>query len=340
MAKTADFWLSSGFRLLRRNADGALSVTDDFLRAFFDRPEMRPPEEACAAERALHAALLADPRTVVAEQRLAGLADPDARDNFRHVLRLRDLLVAHGTVEACYLALFTGDGVSVPPLFIDQLAHVVLRNMLDGCGDPIRLRAAEIFFRAQKVTLMEGAILLADDETVEMYAATGGMGSLGQLLIESQTPTPRVNLDVLNDGNGAIYWPRSDKFDTVLDLTFQRPGLDALCRVLEAWVGHFLAVRISVRPVEAIHDDRWVWHTGLDLEANRILNDLYQENEVDEDRLTRLISLFRLEFRDPTVMLPRIAGRPVYLALAMGGDKTLKMKPQNLLFNLPLAAAA
>ena len=53
-----------------------------------------------------------------------------------------------------------------------------------------------------------------------------------------------------------------------------------------------------------------------------------------------MISLFRLEFRDPTVMLPRIASGPVYLALAMGGDKTLKMKPQNLLFNSPLAAAA
>ncbi len=45
MAKTADFWLSSGFHFLRRNADGALCVTDDFLRAFFDRPEMRPPED-------------------------------------------------------------------------------------------------------------------------------------------------------------------------------------------------------------------------------------------------------------------------------------------------------
>ncbi len=340
MAKTADFWLSSGFHLLRRNTDGKLSVTDDFLRAYFARPEMRPPEDSCAAEQALHAALTAEPRTAIDEQRLASLADADARDNYRHVLRLRDLLVAHGTVEACYLALFSGDGVAVPPLFIDQLAHAVLRNILDGCTDPLRLRAAEIFFRSQKVTLMEGAILAADEETVEMYAATGGMGGLGQLLVDSQTPMPSVDLDVLNDANGAIYWPRSDKFDTVLDLTFARSGLDALCRVLEAWVDHFLAVRIRVNPVGAIQDDRWVWHTGLDVDASRILNDLYQGQDVEEDRLARLISLFRLEFRDPAAMLPRIAGRPVYLALAMNGDQMLKMKPQNLLFNLPLAAAA
>ena len=36
-------------------------------------------------------------------------------------------------------------------------------------------------------------------------------------------------------------------------------------------------------------------------------------------------------------MLPRVAGRPVYLALAMGEDKTVRLKPQNLLVNLPVA---
>ena len=54
-------------------------------------------------------------------------------------------------------------------------------------------------------------------------------------------------------------------------------------------------------------------------------------------RLARLLSLFRLEFRDPRVMPESIAGRPVYLALCMNEAGVLRFKPQNLLVNLPLA---
>ena len=32
-----------------------------------------------------------------------------------------------------------------------------------------------------------------------------------------------------------------------------------------------------------------------------------------------------------------VAGKPVYLGLAMDGDNVLRLKPQNLLLNLPLA---
>jgi len=32
-----------------------------------------------------------------------------------------------------------------------------------------------------------------------------------------------------------------------------------------------------------------------------------------------------------------VAGRPVYLGLAMNADGVLRLKPQNLLLNLPLA---
>jgi hypothetical protein len=39
-------------------------------------------------------------------------------------------------------------------------------------------------------------------------------------------------------------------------------------------------------------------------------------------------------------MIADIAGRPVYLALAMTEDGRLKLKPQNLLVNLPLAERA
>jgi hypothetical protein len=55
--------------------------------------------------------------------------------------------------------------------------------------------------------------------------------------------------------------------------------------------------------------------------------------------MQRLISLFRLDFSNPGEMRTDVAGKPVYLGLAMRADDTLRLKPQNLLLNLPLAAA-
>ena len=61
---------------------------------------------------------------------------------------------------------------------------------------------------------------------------------------------------------------------------------------------------------------------------------------VGEDRLARVLALFRLEFADPAVMRADIAGRPVYLGMARDAADRLRLKPQNLLVNLPLAARA
>jgi hypothetical protein len=182
--------------------------------------------------------------------------------------------------------------------------------------------------------------MAADAETVEMYATTGGFGSLGRLVVEAQTPLKTVELDVLLEQNAEIYWGRDQAYDTVLDLSFAGAGLDALSRVLEAWVRHMLDVEVRIQPVQQITDEKWVWHIGLDAEGSALLNDLYNGVEVGEERLARLLSLFRLEFADPSLMPAAIAGRPVYLAMAMTPQNTLRLKPQNLLVNLPLAQRA
>jgi Family of unknown function (DUF6352) len=340
-----DFWRDSGYRLLDRDRRGHLRVTDDFLRAYFLRPELRPVAESCEAERALHAALLKNPREAVSAARLGELADPDAGENYRVVLGFRDRLLASGTLEECYLRLFlSGDntdaGVPVPPLFIDQMAHVIARSILEGCDDGLRARAGELLFREQKVTVADGTIMAADAETVEMHATTGGFGDLGRLLAEAQTPLRTVELDVLSAANAELYWLRDQAHDTVLDLSFAGAGLDALARLLESWIRHFLDVEVSIQPVQEISDEKWVWHIGLDAEGSALLNDLYNGVEVGEVRLARLLSLFRLEFAQASVMPAAIAGRPVYLAMAMTEEGTLRVKPQNLLVNLPLAERA
>jgi hypothetical protein len=332
-----DFWRSSGYHLLDPAQGGRLVLTDAFLRAYMMRPELQPVAESCAAERGLHASLLDDPRRPVTEAELNALADPDARENYAVMLAFRDRLAAATTLEDCYLNLFVSPPKTLPPLFVDQLVHVILRRVLDGVDDPLRVRAGELFFRAQKATIQDGAVMLADADTVDLYARTGGMGAIGALLVESNTPTHTVELDVLSERNGASYWSRDERYDTVLDLTFGRPALDALARDLEAWVAHFLDVRVNIQPVARIQDERWVWHVGLDAQANAIMNDLYAGKEVDEERLARILALFRLEFADPAVMRADIAGRPVYLGLAKDAAEQVRLKPQNLLMNLPLA---
>ncbi len=277
------------------------------------------------------------PRKPVSEKELAALEDADARDNYRIILGFRKKLLDAGTVEGCYMSLFKVP-IDIPPMFVDQLVHVILRNILDGCDDPLRLRAGEIFFREQKATIQEGHVLLADLETVEMHASGNRYGSIGKLIVEAQGDLAKVDLDVLDRANAALYWERESRHDTVISLTYGRPALDALCRVLESWVGHFLGVKVDVKPIRKIEEPRWAWHIGLDAESTAILNELWSGTEIEQGRMRNILAIFALQFDDPAAMRPDIRGRTVYLALSCE-DGVVRMKPQNLLTNLPVHEA-
>ncbi|HKO09464.1 MAG TPA: DUF6352 family protein [Alphaproteobacteria bacterium] len=331
----ADYWRSSGFHLLARDAAGHLRVTDDFLRAYVLRPEMRPVEDSCEAEQALHNELIEEPRRALSAARVLALADPDARENYRLFLDLRARLIAAGTVEACYVSLFAGTPVTLPPLFLDQLAHVILRNILGESPGGLSARAAELFFRAQRISLEGGRIMAADAEAVDFHASSANLGGLVRLALAAE---PVVELDVLDERTAERYFGRDERYDTVLDLSFASPGLDALARVLEAWVRHLLGVVVSIQPTARVADERWAWHSGLDADSSAILNELYRGGEVEPAALERLLALFRLEFADRSAMRRELAGRPVYLGLAMSAERTLRLKPQNLIVNLPLRA--
>jgi hypothetical protein len=333
-----DFWPSCGYRLLIAGADRRLTLTDDFLRSQLLRPELAPVPDSDAAELALHDALLADPRRSVPPADIERLGDPDARANYAVWLRFRDRLLAAPSIEAAFVGLFRGEGVDVPPLLVHHVTQILLRHILGTEADPLEARAAEMLFRAQKITVLEdGAVMAADDATVEMHASGEAFGSLGELLARNRTPVRTVDLDVLQSDNAGIYWERSERFDTAVSLNRGQPALAALCRVLERWVAHFLGVVVRIEPLRAIDDPRWSWHVGLDAEASALLNDLYNEVDVDESRRKRLLCLFRLDFADPAAMRPALAGKPVYLGMAMDAGSRLRLKAQNLLMNLPLA---
>ena len=335
--------------MLARDASGRLTVTDDFLRAYYLRPEMRPVNASCASEIALHQALVESPRMQVPAAQIEAMADADAKFNYHVVLDFRKRLLAAPTLESCYLGLFAGGDVSVPPLFIDQLAQIILRNILEGVDDALELRAAELCYREQKASLQDGAVMLADLETVEMHAGGGAANAgLAQLIAEAQAPFHQgvqaplqtLNLDVLDSGNAELYWPRDERHDFVISMNHGRAAAAAFCRVLERWILHLAGVKVAVQSVPRIEEARWAWHIGLDAESSALLNDLWRGEEVGRERLARLLVLFRLDFADAAEMRADIAGRPVYLALSMGEDAVVRMKPQNLLLNLPLARAA
>lgn len=327
-----DFWLASGHHLLDRRTDGRLIVTDAFLKAYLARPEIAPVAESCAAERALHAELLRDPGADV-NARLPALADADARHNYAVWLRFRDRLRAAPTLEDAYIALFRDGPGDTPPLFVAQMTQLIVRGLLDGVDDPFRARAGELFFRPQRVNVIENAVLLADEAVVTSNARAqrgDALAALGR----------NVDLDVMVDDNAGQYWARGDRHDFVLDLAFGRPGLDAFARLIEAWVRHLTGATVNVQPSAAISDKHWAWHVGLDAEATRIANALWQGEAVPQAELARVLCLFRLEFADPARMLARVAGRPVYLVMAMTAERTLRLKPQNLLVGLPLTEEA
>ncbi len=335
-----DFWPDCGFELLARDERGRLRITDDFLRLYLRHPELEPVAESCPAERALHAALLENPRRPVTPVNLLRIRDRDAAENWEVFVAFRDRLLARDTVEDAYLSLFLDPLPALPPLFADHLVQLLLKAILESRPDPLRLRAAELLFRPQKVRIEEGAVLVADEATLERLMETGGFGELGRLARQAAGKLRTVELDILGEDNAHLYFARSDRFDTVLDLSFTRPGLDALCRVLEAWLARLLHIAVTIQPLARVRDEHWRWHIGLDAEATAILNDLYEGREVAEERLARLLALFRMEFRDPTVLPAALRGRPVYLGMAMDGHHRLRLKPQNLLVNLPLAEAA
>lgn len=330
MSASRDFWLSCGHHLLDRDAGGGLVVTDEFLKAYLARPEIVPPAEACAAERALHRALLADPRFSVGPARIAAIADADARENWGVMIAFRDHLASHRTVEAAYLDIVRRN-LRFPHVFLNQMVHVILRNVLDGCQDTFVLRAAEMFFRPQKLTLHDGSLVAADEETVS------GLGNKPLSPLVSMLGLPAAaEIDVLSEDDANVYWQRSDLFDTALDLTAGRRGLSALGEVAQRWIAHLLAIDVTIEPLVELRDVTLTWYVGLDADATRIGDALWNGDELDEPTRASVVGLYRLTFADPTDVLERVRGQPAFLIAAMSADKMLRLKPQNLLTGLPV----
>lgn len=326
-----DFWIACGHHLLDRSANGGLVITDEFLKAYFARPELMPPQDACAVERRLHREMLAHPRQPVGADEIADIADGDARENWQFVLALRDLLLRHPTLEAAYLTLVRSGANDLPPLFVNQLVHVILRNVLDGCEDPFVLRAAELFFRPQRILPHEQAVLLGDQEVVGGRSPTPVLSLMSMLGAVTD-----AQVDVMNEENAESYWQRSDQFDTALDLTGGGRGSIALAQAMTRWISHLLGIEVAIEPLRELRNARLTWYIGLDADATAVGDRLWRGEELDERSAGSVLALFRLTFADTGPAIEDLRREPVYLILAMTSDRKLRMKPQNLLTGLPI----
>jgi uncharacterized protein DUF6352 len=326
-----DFWIASGHHLLDHNASGGLVITNEFLKAYFARPELMPPNDACAVERRLHEELLADPRRAVAAEEVTAIADADARENWQFVLAFRKLLLREPTLEAAYLALVRSGSISLPPLFVNHLVHVILRNALDGCGDPFVLRAAELFFRPQRIVPHEHSLLLGDEEVIGGASPTPVLSLMSML-----GAATGAEVDILSEENADSYWRRSDQFDLALDFTGGTRGPAALAEAMRRWISHLLGVDAAIEPLTALRDAKLTWYVGLDAEATRMGDRLWHGETLDDRTTARVLALFRVTLADADLVVDAVGREPVYLILAMTSDQLVRMKPQNLLTGLPI----
>ena len=334
-----EFWVASGHHLTHRADHGGLVATPELIMAYLARPELMPPADACEAERNLHASLLADPLRPVSKADIAALTDADARENWTFMVNFRDRLMASPSLEALYTGLARTGAGDLPPLFLSQLCHLILRNALEGCEDPYTVRAAELFYRSQRAAVHDGALLLADAEVVEaqQHAQHDMHSSPLTALLQ---PSAFGDMDVMDDENAWTYWSRSDAHAMVMNIGGNAKARDGLCRVIEQWVRHLLGVTISVESVASIDDSDWRWFVALDSEGTRIGNSLWNGAALDDNSAERIVALMRLTIEDARLADERVGTRPVYLILAMGEDKVVRLKPQNLIAGLPLAPPA
>ena len=266
------------------------------------------------------------------------MADLDIQVNYQVWLRYRAKLLAASSLESFYMGLFKGEGVDVPPLFISQLTQIFVRHILGDAADPLDARVGELFFRTQKISIQdEGIVMAADDEVVTHNAQAGETGNIMDLLKGQSITMRSIDLDVLHEDNGDLYWTRDEDHDFAIQLNFGQAPINHFCRVLEKWIEHFLGAKVRITPMQQITDPKWSWHVGLDAAASEILNKLYNKEPVDPDEFEKIICLFRLDFIDEAAVSGAQLGKPVYMGIAMNHEQQLKLKPQNLLYNLPLA---
>ena len=190
---------------------------------------------------------------------------------------------------------------------------MILRNALDGCDDPFVLRAAELFFRTQRMTLHEGSLIAADEETIAGTARTPVSPLVSMLGIPAE-----AEIDVMIDDNAEHYFEHSDLFHMALDLTggpARACGAGRGDAALDRASARRRGRRSSRSPNCATRSSPGM--SGSMPKAAGSAMRCGTARSSTRRPPARVVGLFRLTFRDPDVVIDKVRGEPVYLILAM-----------------------
>jgi hypothetical protein len=231
---------------------------------------------------------------------ITAIADLDAQENWQFAIAWRDHLLSEPSLESAYPSIVR-NRLPFPPLFIDHLVQLILRNALDDCRDAFILRAAEVFFRTQRLRTYAGSLFAEDADSTE------GVPTLQSPLTNLLGLGSHHPIDVLTEDNMSAYWERSDAFDLALDLTAGGRGLAAL-GVVATLDTTFAGCRCHDRGSVELRDAKLTWYVGLDSQGARIGMRCGTRIKSTRPRASA-VGLYQLRFVDEAAIL-EIARKP------------------------------
>src|SRR5258708_39484436 len=102
-----------------------------------------------------------------------------------------------------------------------------------------------------------------------------------------------------------------------LDLSAGRRGLAALGLVVARWVRHLLAIDVKIDPVTELRDVNLTWYVGLDANATRIGDALWNGDELDQTARELVVGLYLLTFANDVEIVEQARGWPTYWMSAL-----------------------
>ena len=157
----------------------------------------------------------------------------------------------------------------------------------------------EVFFRTQRVTLHDGSLIVADEKQ------SGSQHCAGDCSFPCGIPRkPRLTSSAVT--MSAVIGIAATSSDMALDLTAGREGLDALAKAMRRWIAHLLGIDVDIEALTELQDVNLAWYVGLDVDATKIGDMLWNGEDIEEAIMGRVVGLFRLRFRDPAVMTDKV----------------------------------
>jgi len=240
------------------------------------------------------------------------------------VLAFRERLLDADTLERV-LQLFKGT-VDTPPLFIEQIAHVILRNILDGCDDPLKLARRSCLSRAARRPIQGAMRCSPIARRCRGTPRAAATARFGRLIVEAQGTLGKVDLERAGQANAQLYWEANRAMNTVISLAYGRAGSTPWQPCDRAVGAAFLASPCASS--DSRIDDRTGPWPSASTPIDAILNDLWSGAEVEHGRMQRILALVALEFEDARAYAPILPAARCTRALGER-RRRLRMKPQN-----------